>query len=489
MRRLAVAVSLIIGVLGIRYGTFTAGGADSYGYVSQADLWLSRTLIIEQPLGNDAPWRAAVWTLSPLGYRPGDARGTMVPTYSPGLPMTMALFKAVAGSDAVYYVVPVLGALAVFLTYVFTSQLAGAQAGVLAAVALAASPAFLFQLMWPMSDVPAMTWWLIAMVLALGRGSWHTVGCGLAVSAAILTRPNLLGLAAPILALVALRQTTWSRAATRCAACGLMMLPGALAVGAINHQLYGSALTSGYGGFEIYSARNFWPNVVRYARWLIETQTPFVLLAFAAPFLLARRGLSEAATTARVALAFALILFLTYAWYIPFDEWTYLRFLLPAYPLLLGLSAASFAALAPARGRPRAAAFLLLAIAVGGWGVWHSGVAFRVQDEEIRHQVAGYWAGGLPDNAVVISNRHSGSVRYYGHRVTLRFEWLYPEVYQDALAYLHASGKRAYAVLDDVEREIFRQRYAGVADVSWLDREPLLVAAGGVYFYEIPTAP
>ena len=186
MRRLAVAVSVIVGVLGIRYGTFTAGGADSYGYVSQADLWLARTLIVEQPLGRDAPWRAAVWTLSPLGYRPGDERGTMVPTYSPGLPMTMAVFKAIAGAEAVYYVVPILGALAVWLTYVFASQLAGAHAGALAAIALAASPAFLFQLMWPMSDVPAMTWWLVAVVLALGRTSWHTVGCGLAASAAIL---------------------------------------------------------------------------------------------------------------------------------------------------------------------------------------------------------------------------------------------------------------------------------------------------------------
>ena len=488
MRRLAVAVSLIIGVLGIRYGTFTAGGADSYGYVSQADLWLARTLIVEQPLGRDAPWRAAVWTLSPLGYRPGDERGTMVPTYSPGLPMTMAVFKAIAGAEAVYYVVPTLGALAVWLTYVFASQLAGAHAGALAAISLAASPAFLFQLMWPMSDVPAMTGWLGAVVLALGRTSWHTVGCGLATSAAILTRPNLLGLAAPVLALVALRQATWPQAAARCATCGLMMLPGAVAVGAINQHIYGSALTSGYGGFEIYSTGNFWLNATRYPRWLVETQTPFVLLALISPYLLARRGLSDAATIARVGLGFTLILFLTYAWYMPFDEWTYLRFLLPAYPLLLGLAAAALTTLAPVSGRPRTAAFVLLAITLAGWGMWRGRVAFHAQEEEQRHQVAGYWAGGLPDNAVVISNRHSGSVRHYGHRVTLRFEWLYPEAYQEAMAYLHTSGKRTYAVLDDVEREIFRQRYSSVADVSWLDREPLLVAAGRVYFYEIPPA-
>lgn len=485
MRRLAVVLSLIVGALGIRFGTFTAGGADSYGYVSQADLWLARTLIIEQPLGRDAPWRAAVWTLSPLGYRPGDERGTMVPTYSPGLPMTMAAFKAMAGPDAVYYVVPFLGALAVWLTHVFASRLAGAHAGALAAVALASSPAFLFQLMWPMSDVPAMTWWLLSIVLALGRTSWRTAGCGLAAAAAILTRPNLIGLTAPVLALVALRQATWRQAAARSALCGTLMLAGAITVGAINQHMYGSALTSGYGGLEIYAAHNFWPNVARYPRWLVETQTPFVLLALAAPLLLARRGAPDAPTVARVALAFAAVLFLSYAWYTPFNEWTYLRFLLPAYPLLLGLAAATFASLAPGDGRPRAAAFLLLATTLVGWGVWQGRSAFRVREDQTRHRVAGYWAGGLPDNAVVISNGHSGSVRYYGNRVTLRFEWLYPDVYHEALIYLQASGKRVYAVLDDVEREIFRQRYASVADVSWLDREPLLVA-GRVYFYEIP---
>src|SRR5688500_8761823 len=38
------------------------------------------------------------------------------------------------------------------------------------------------------------------------------------------------------LALVALRQATWPQAAARCATCGLMMLPGAVAVGAINQH-------------------------------------------------------------------------------------------------------------------------------------------------------------------------------------------------------------------------------------------------------------
>ena len=160
------------------FGTFSAGGADSYGYVSQADLWLQRTLIIEEPLADEAPWRNANWTLTPFGYRPGDRRGTMVPTYSPGLPMVMAAFKAVGGPNAVYYVVPLLGALTVWLTFVLGSRLAGPLAGLLAAAALLVSPAFLFQLMWPMSDVPAAAWCPWQLFSPFGERRGATPGPG-----------------------------------------------------------------------------------------------------------------------------------------------------------------------------------------------------------------------------------------------------------------------------------------------------------------------
>jgi hypothetical protein len=74
LTRLALALAFLTAALGIAFGTFTAGSADSYGYVSQADLWLQRTLIIDEPLADEAPWRNANWTLTSFGYRPGDRR-------------------------------------------------------------------------------------------------------------------------------------------------------------------------------------------------------------------------------------------------------------------------------------------------------------------------------------------------------------------------------------------------------------------------------
>ena len=486
VKRLALALALAPAALGLRFGTFVASGSDSYGYVSQANLWLNRTLIIDEPLSADAPWRYANFTLTPLGYHPGDTRGTMVPTYSPGLPIVMAGFKAIGGETAVYWVVPLLGALGVWLTYVLGARLAGGEAGVLAGLALLVSPAFLFQLMWPMSDVPVMTWWLASIVLALGRTRYHVFGAGVLAAAAILTRPNLVVLAIPIAVFIAMRQATWRERLARAMLFGIAALPGPVAVAMINNHLFGSPFSSGYGTFAtIYSWRYFTSNITRYPMWLMETQTPFVLLALVAPRLLRNGGNADGRRIAYFGLSFSLALFLSYLWYTPFDDWTYLRFLLPAYPLLLAAAAAVFTYLAPAAPHRRRLAFVTLAVLLAAVGLWQGRAAFGVRTAESRALAAARFAAALPDNAAIISNQHSGSIRYYANRVTLRFEWLAPDVYTEAIDHLHSLGRPVFVVLDDFERDIFRARYANVTDVSWLDK-PILVAATRVYFYAVP---
>jgi 4-amino-4-deoxy-L-arabinose transferase-like glycosyltransferase len=488
VQRLALALAVVAAVLGLRFGTFVASGADSYGYVSQADLWLKRTLVLEQPFNGEAPWRWANWTLSPLGYRPGDRGGTMVPTYSTGLPMLMAVFKAIGGERAVYIVVPLLGALAVWLTFRLGLQFGDSHAALLAALALLVSPAFLFQLMWPMSDVPVLAWWLLAVVLATGGSRAHAGLSGLAAAAAILTRPNLAPLVIPLAAaLIALGDTRPRERAWRAAFFVVALLPGPITVAVINNHLYGSPLASGYGSFStIYAWRNGWANAVNYPVWLVQTQTPFILLALAAPMLLRRAGLTAARRFALLGLVFSLVVVLLYLWYTPFDNWVYLRFLLPAYPMLLAGAAAAFGLLAPRAPRQRLTAFAAAAVVLAAWGGWQARGAFSVQQEEARYLAAARFAAALPENAVMLANQHSGSLRYYAHRDTLRIEWLAPDVYAEALSYLRAEGRRVFAVLDEAEREPFRARYRDVTDLSWLDRPPALTAAGGVYFYEVP---
>jgi hypothetical protein len=308
----------------------------------------------------------------------------------------------------------------------------------------------------------------------------------MAAAAAILTRPNLAVLALPVLLLVALRETSRRGRVVRGLAFTLALLPGPIAVAAINNHLFQSPLASGYGTFStIYAGRYFTANVMGYSAWLLETQTPFILLALAAPALLRTRGDEDARRLAVAGLGFALVVLVSYLWYTPFDHWTYLRFLLPAYPMTLAAAAAAFGIMAPRAPRRRVLTFAAMAAGLVIWGLWHGQTAFRVRTEESRYLTAGRFAAALPDNAVILANQHSGSLRYYGNRLTLRFEWLDPDMYAPALDYLDALDRPVYAVLDDWEREVFRSRYARVADVSWLDRPPLLVASKRVYFYAV----
>src|SRR6266851_7141320 len=114
---IVVTAAALTAAIGLIWGTHAAGGADSYGYVSQADLWLTGHLRIDQRSFQPPVWPFDDWSFAPLGYKPGPEPHTIVPTYSSGLPLLMAGAKFVGGSIGLYSVVPLLGGLAVLLTF------------------------------------------------------------------------------------------------------------------------------------------------------------------------------------------------------------------------------------------------------------------------------------------------------------------------------------------------------------------------------------
>jgi hypothetical protein len=251
---------------------------------------------------------------------------------------------------------------------------------------------------------------------------------------------------------------------------------GALGVAAANTLLYGSPWQSGYGSLEtLYSPRYTWTNLKYFGTWLVQTQTPFVFLGFAA-----------ASWHARWCLAFALCVLASYLWYTPFDNWTFLRFLLPALPMLLVTAAMVLVTLVRRYDLPNGVVLAvgLLLVCVG---IWQGRETFSLADGEARYRVAvNVVAQTVPRNAVVIANAHSGSIRSYADRVTLRFEWLGEAEYNDALRTLREHGHPVYALLESDEVATFRQRYARVTDLSWLDRLPLGVIDRRVFLYAVP---
>src|SRR5688500_5541653 len=82
----------------------TIGGADSYGYVSASELIARGSLTADAPI---AGWLSAANRMAiaaPLGWAPSPDGSGIVPTYPLGLPMLMALFSAIGGPQAVFFV-------------------------------------------------------------------------------------------------------------------------------------------------------------------------------------------------------------------------------------------------------------------------------------------------------------------------------------------------------------------------------------------------
>ena len=118
--------ALWVGWVGVVWGTHVAGGSDPYGYVSQAGLWADGDVVTEQPVAERLPWPGVDATLAPLGYRPGVTPGTIVPVYPAGLPIVMAGFQWVAGPQAVFWVIPLLGMLTVLTAAGLARRIHGA---------------------------------------------------------------------------------------------------------------------------------------------------------------------------------------------------------------------------------------------------------------------------------------------------------------------------------------------------------------------------
>ena len=99
-------VALAVSALSFRWSTYSAGGSDSSGYVSQAYSWLYGPLPRPLPVTAKLPWPSATASLAPLGYMAAPGNQGIVPTYAPGLPLMMAGLLRVAGPRGPYFVVP-----------------------------------------------------------------------------------------------------------------------------------------------------------------------------------------------------------------------------------------------------------------------------------------------------------------------------------------------------------------------------------------------
>jgi hypothetical protein len=483
----AAALALAALVIAWRWGAFIAGGSDSYCYVAQAHMWLDGALFNPVSPGFPLTWENATLSIAPTGFVPSTVvPGAIAPICPPGLGLIMAAAEAAVRGGA-FAIVPLSGALTVWCAFLLARRLAGPTAGLLSSAATLASPIVLYQIFQPMSDIPATACWIAALVLAGGGTSRSSAGAGLAVGAAGLIRPNLAPLAAIIGGLIVLGwHDAWRSRMSRGASFVGGALPGAAVLFGVNTMVYGSALGSGYGDPAfLFSFDHVSSNLARYPQWLVDTQTPWVLLGAVAPFVVP-------ATSRRLAvacLAFAALLAAIYLPYVVFDAWWYLRFLLPGVVVLVALSASVTVCLA--RRLPRLVRTPLLlalttALVVLGIRTARERAVFDLRASEARFTDAALWIREhVPVNAVVLAVWHSGSVRFYGDRFTVLWDALAPEQFDSIANQLEAAGRPPFLLLEAWEAPRFKERFGTTSRFGALDWPPKAQIGRDIALYDL----
>ena len=483
---LAVAFAAMVAE-GVAFGTMSVGGADAYGYVTQSDHWLDGSLRDPQPWARDLPWPASAFTFTPLGYSLSDDESSIVSQYPPGLPLIMAGAHLLAGRCAVFWVAPLCAGLLVVATYGLGRELGSRGAAIAAMWLVATSPAVLFMTPAPMSDVPAAAMWTTALWLAvsstnLGRNR-RSLWAGLVSGVAILIRPNLIPAAAPIVIWYAWE--AWRNASDRRAgiARGVLFCAGSgagvVTAVVLNHAITHWWLHTGYGSIEeAFGWGNVRANAANYFEWLISTQTPLavaglVALALPLPWLW-----PDAKTRSVVVLlaAFCLVI--------------WIRYLLLSSVRPLVVLQISAAVLAGDHDRPRASGVAHHSRQAARPGVgWRRdrGGARRIRHLDRARSRGVRWrpartalrvsrrdgAEMTDPTSVIFSMQHSGSIRYYGGRLTLNFVNLDRRYLDHTVHWLADHGAHPYAALEDWEVPEFKRRFADANTAGRLEMTPL----------------
>lgn len=464
-----VLLTLILLSLGywFKYQLTTVGGADSYGYASAARLLASGRLVEPAPLADwlSSPHRLAL--LAPLGWAPAAADNGIVPAYPLGLPAVMAVASAV-GAPAIHLVSPAMGMLTLWLVFAVARRGVDQQTALLATALVAWNPVFLAYAKQPLSDVPASAWMMVALFFALPPGARReernaarrqTVTAGLAgaaAGAALLTRPALI-VAAAVIPLLAAWGPNWLR---RVAVASLGVGAAVGVQMGLQAYLFGSPMISGYGSAEaLFSWGAFPQNVAIYARqsWAAFGGVWIAALAAGVWALLGYRLVPVLTITACVAAP--------YLFYLRFDHWESLRFFLPALVPASILVAAGVTWLVRLARVPAIAALGVTLVAAGfaarSERFLSAGSVWDIPAIEARYSLAGQWIQvNTPAASVVLADQHSGSMRWYGARQTVRWDLMADDELVRTVHELERHGATVYAALEGRERERFEAKFA-----------------------------
>ena len=138
--------------------------------------------------------------------------------------------------------------------------------------------------------------------------------------------------------------------------------------------------------------------------------------------------------------------------YLPFDNWTYLRFLLPAFPVLMLWAAIGMRHVVSYLREPLPSYAFALTVAWCALAGVHEArvrnVFANAASVERFRSISLEVAKVIPPRSVVVTREFSGSLQYYAHVDTLRWDWLDASGLEQAVSALQSQERQVFALLD-----------------------------------------
>ena len=320
-----------------------------------------------------------------------------------------------------------------------------------------------------MSDVPAAALWMLAWVLALKQTGASALASGLIVAVATLVRPNLSPLAIVLLPLffpmgMAKRPVYYAPLAVFLLSSGL----GAVLLLTLQHQVYGSLLSASYvDAATFFELTRFEVNLKNYAGMAVDQAgwPAVALLALWIGLAVKLVGPREPRLVSS-ALGLAAMTFLLYAFYIPFEHWPFLRFMMPGLAPLVVLAGRGWQAEVERKhglGKQLtvAAGVATLVLAAShrpdlwnySWNAW--------RDQQRNVAMAAYLGASLPSRSAVLGFVHTGVIASQTGRDVIRLDLVEPTRLESLVSELSRHGLHVAFVLDSqIEVDEFKRRFA-----------------------------
>ncbi len=330
--------------------------------------WLAKRMATGQPLTevqrNPFQFQGHMWVQT--------AQGVITAKYAPGVPWLMAAAYRAGGYEAMYWVSPIAGGLALLAAYLLFRPWLGAPVSVLATLTVAVNGIFLFQtgyLLTHATELCFVTWGMVFLWRWLARPSaWAGAGAGLSLGFAVTVRHTSVLLAACIVVAVGMvawreRRALW-RLTPAVLALGLAYALFPLLLAAYDQTLFGSPWATGYALSDEQSAFSWAMLRSNLGPMLDKMQTMFLSMLF--PFGLFGMLLIGAWGDRTLRLLWVMPLILLYGsyyWYVPNSA--FFRFLLSTLPVFAGCA---YDLLGRFSGRLRTAAVVLLCLCMVGAG-------------------------------------------------------------------------------------------------------------------------